>query len=65
MLASVNHPNIIRIYELLEDDVNFYIVSEVLAQGELFDHIVKNKQFEPEYAKRILKQILFALSHMH
>ena len=43
VLASVNHPNIMRIYELLEDQINYYIVSEVLANGDLFDHIVKNE----------------------
>jgi len=42
VLANVNHPNIIRIYELLEDEVNFYIVSEIIKGGELFQHIRKN-----------------------
>lgn len=41
VLANVNHPNIIRIYELLEDDTNFYIVSEILEGGELLKHILK------------------------
>lgn len=34
-----------RIYELLEDDVNYYVVTEIIKGGELFDHIVKNKKF--------------------
>lgn len=46
MLTSVNHPHILRIYELLEDDVCFYIVSEVLPKGELFDHIVESGHLE-------------------
>ena len=34
-----------RIFELLEDDNNFYIVSELLKGGELYDRIVKLKHF--------------------
>jgi serine/threonine protein kinase len=40
VLANINHPNIMRIYELLEDETNYYIVSEILAGGELFNFIV-------------------------
>jgi serine/threonine protein kinase len=40
VLANINHPNIMRIYELLEDETNYYIVSEILGGGELFNFIV-------------------------
>jgi serine/threonine protein kinase len=46
VLANVNHPNIMRIYELLEDNVNYYVVTELLSGGELFDYIIKYKKFE-------------------
>lgn len=45
VLACINHPNIIRIYELLEDDINYYIVSEILEGGELYNHIVDQHKF--------------------
>lgn len=34
-----------RIFELLEDDDHYYIVSELLSGGELYDRIVKLKYF--------------------
>ena len=34
-----------RIFELLEDDTSFYIVSELLQGGELYDRIVQMKCF--------------------
>ena len=34
-----DHPNILRIYEYFEDDKNFYIISELLTGGELFEKI--------------------------
>lgn len=35
ILAGISHPNIMRIYELLEDEVNYYVVSEFITGGEL------------------------------
>lgn len=37
IVAQINHPNIIRIYELIEDDCYFYTVSEIVSGGELAD----------------------------
>ena len=39
VLASLDHPNIVRVHDLLEDKQNFYIVSEVVPGGELMDFI--------------------------
>ena len=36
VLAGVDHPNIVRVYDLLEDQVNFYIITEIIKGGELF-----------------------------
>lgn len=45
ILAGVNHPNIMRIYELLEDEINYYIVSEILACGDLFSQLQKKGKY--------------------
>jgi calcium-dependent protein kinase len=34
-----------RIFELLEDDKRYYIISEFVSGGELYERIVKLKQF--------------------
>lgn len=34
-----------RIFELLEDEYNYYIVSELLLGGELYDRVVLKKFF--------------------
>jgi serine/threonine protein kinase len=43
-----------RIFELLEDDNYYYIVSELLKGGELYDRIVKLKQFSERDAANII-----------
>lgn len=54
-----------RIFELLEDDDHYYIVSELLEGGELYERIVQLKQFRERDAAYIIYQILLALNYMH
>ena len=45
VLKTTSHPNIMNVQEILEDDENFYIVTELLDGGELFDRIVAQSKF--------------------
>ena len=40
VLKKCSHPNIMSVNEILEDSSNYYIVSELLEGGELFDRIL-------------------------
>jgi hypothetical protein len=39
-----------KIIQLLEDETHYYIVSELLAGGELYERIVKLKHFNEKNA---------------
>jgi calcium-dependent protein kinase len=54
-----------RIFELLEDEQRYYIASELVIGGELYDRILKMKYFTEAHASQIIKQILLALNYMH
>jgi serine/threonine protein kinase len=54
-----------RIFELLEDKYNYYIVSELLDGGELYERVVSKKFFSEKDAANIINQTLLALSYMH
>lgn len=43
-----------KIFQLLEDDGNYYIVSELLPGGELYERIVKIKHFNEQNAAKII-----------
>ena len=45
ILAEKSHPRLVRIAEIIEDEDHFYIVSEVLKGGELFDRLISLKSF--------------------
>lgn len=55
--------------ELLEDSEYYYIVTEVLEGGELFDSLVSRiqnrKTFTENEASYIIKQVLLAINYMH
>jgi calcium-dependent protein kinase len=54
ILGSKSHPNIIRIADLLEDDENYYVVSEVVEGGELFKRLTKLTSFSEAEAADIV-----------
>ena len=55
----------VRVFELLQDDTNFYIVTELVTGGELYDHIIKVKRLNEREAADVIRQLLLALNYMH
>jgi len=37
ILKKLDHPNILKLYEVFEDDKRYYLVTEECKGGELFD----------------------------
>lgn len=65
LLRQLDHPNIVKIFEFFQDDKRFYIVTELLKGGELFDKIIKYKKFTEYDAAKYMKQVLSALAYCH
>lgn len=65
ILSQMDHPNIMKIYELFETPGKYYIVSEVLSGGELFDYIIQSKQLTEPMAAKIMFQLFSAVSYCH
>lgn len=54
VLEATEHPNITRIFELLEDSRNYYIVMEFVTGGNLLDKVVKMKRFTEAQAGHVM-----------
>ena len=64
-LKALDHPNIIKLFEIYEDEDDVYLVQELCRGGELFDYIV-NQEFLSEYqAALIFEQILYSVMYCH
>ena len=64
-MKMLNHPNIVKIYEIIEDNNNFYISMEYVPGGELFTYIVKNKHLDEKEASFFYAQIIHIIQEIH
>lgn len=48
MLNSIDHPNVLKLYECYSDEFNYYIVTEICSGGELMNYIIREKGINEE-----------------
>jgi calcium-dependent protein kinase len=65
ILKQLDHPNIVKLYEVYSDSRNIYMITEYLEGGEVFDLILKSKHFNENIAAKIMKQLLQAINYCH
>ncbi|CAH2005033.1 unnamed protein product [Acanthoscelides obtectus] len=65
IMSSVQHPNIIHIYEVFENREKMVLVMEYAAGGELYDYLSERKVLNEEEARRIFRQIATASYYCH
>ncbi|CAD8079067.1 unnamed protein product [Paramecium sonneborni] len=65
ILKSLDHPNIVRVFESFQEDDQYIIATEYLPGGELFERIKKLQCFSEKMAADYIKQILQAVSYCH
>mmetsp|Transcript_43344 Transcript_43344/g.41749 ORF Transcript_43344/g.41749 Transcript_43344/m.41749 type:complete len:100 (-) Transcript_43344:1050-1349(-) len=54
ILTKLDHPNIVKLYEIYQDASNLYLITEYLEGGEVFDLILKSKQLNENIAAKII-----------
>ena len=65
ILKNLNHPNIVRLYEIYENKCAILLVTELCDGVELFDEISKRRQLTELEAAIVTKQILQAIAYCH
>jgi calcium-dependent protein kinase len=65
ILKSLDHPNIIKIYEFFSDAVNYYIVNEYCSEGDLHLKIQNFNHLTEDVVKNLMKQIFSAVAYLH
>jgi len=64
-LKTLDHPNVIKLFEIFEDEDDVYLVQELCSGGELFDYIVNQEFLSEAQAAVIFKQILHSIGYCH
>ena len=62
---KISHTNIIKVYDVMMDEENIYIVMEYADGGNLFHYIRKRKKLEEMEAYKLFIQILTAVNFLH
>jgi calcium/calmodulin-dependent protein kinase I len=65
ILMDMRHPHIIRLYETFEDPKFYYLVTEEMYGGELFDRVVAKSYYNEKEARDVTKILLEALKYCH
>ena len=65
ILMQTDHPNIIQIYEYFEDILNYFVVTEFISGGDLYDTITKWNDYNEYKACYIMHQIISAVLYLH
>ncbi len=55
ILKNLDHPHIVKLYELYQDNDNYYLITEYLSGGELFDRIKKMAYFSERKAMEFMR----------
>jgi serine/threonine protein kinase len=59
------HPGVVRLFDLLRDETNYYVIMEFCQNGDLFQAIVDRHGFSEAEARPMVRQILDAVQALH
>lgn len=65
VMSSINHPNVIHLFELLETDNNYYMIMDYCNNGDLEQHLFKHGKLSETEAIYFLKQIMNGFLALH
>ncbi|XP_069491773.1 serine/threonine-protein kinase SIK1 [Ambystoma mexicanum] len=65
IMKLLNHPHIIKLYQVMETKDMLYIVTEFAKNGEMFDHLTTNGHLSESEARTKFWQILSAVEYCH
>lgn len=61
IMSQIDHPNIIKLYEVYDEKQKLYMVLELMTGGELFDRIVEKETYNEKEAADVIRPIVDAI----
>jgi len=62
---NLQHPNIVRLHENIQEEFFHYLVFDLVTGGELFEDIVAREFYSEADASHCIQQILESVNHCH
>ncbi|XP_052231247.1 SNF-related serine/threonine-protein kinase-like isoform X4 [Dreissena polymorpha] len=65
-MKLVQHPNVVRLYEVIDTQTKLYLILELGDGGDMYDYIMKHENgIEENKARHYFRQIVEAISYCH
>lgn len=65
VLKTVKHPNIVRLFDVIETEKYIGIILDFANGGELFDHILAHRYLKEKDAAKLFAQLISGVHYLH
>ncbi|KAL3984725.1 Protein kinase domain family protein [Acanthocheilonema viteae] len=65
IMKQLDHPNIVKLYQVMETENTLYLVMEYASGGEVFDYLVAHGRMKEKEARAKFRQIVSAVQYLH
>lgn len=65
IMKGMDHPGIIKLYDVFEDAKFLHLVMEICDGGELLQRILREDRFSEHDASGVMRQVMFAIRYIH
>jgi protein-serine/threonine kinase len=65
ILRGLQHPNIVKLHEMVETERHIGIILEYASGGELFDYILQHRFLKDNAARRLFAQLVSGVGYLH
>ena len=65
IMKQLDHPNIVKLYQVMETETTLFLVMEYASGGEVFDYLVAHGRMKEKEARAKFRQIVSAVQYLH
>ncbi|KAL7012958.1 hypothetical protein ACKWTF_015120 [Chironomus riparius] len=65
IMKMLDHPNIVKLFQVIQTDKTLYLVMEYASGGEVFDYLVMHGRMKEKEARAKFRQIVSAVQYLH
>ena len=65
ILKNIRHPNIINLYNIIQTEKKYYLITEYIEGKELFDYIIKKRKLDEFESCKFFQQLINGIEYLH